>query len=315
MNTDTGRIYYNVIVVSKAGGDVFVALDLTEPQLTDHVVAPFREGRTLLVGGAPLDVTDVKLVKIHRYHMPSSEIRRVMHSNRIDVAGRSGQLKDYTTAAQLAPTDVDVASAGTDVTNEYITQAPATAAAQIATKAKDPRAVFVVRGRNAEAHKALAEFLRALDLVPRDFGDFIRKGSPYVGEVLDLALAEAQAIVVLLTPDDVASLKPEFQKDDDPDYETKPTGQARPNVLFEAGMAMSKCPERTVLLQLGDIRPFSDIGGRHILRMDNSYDKRRDLANRLLHAGCDLKWNHADWHNAGDFESAVKDMLDHLFDE
>jgi predicted nucleotide-binding protein len=74
-------------------------------------------------------------------------------------------------------------------------------------------------------------------------------------------------------------------------------------VLFEAGMAMAYFPERTVLVQVGWIRPFSDIAGIHAIRMDNSLENRRDLAQRLKMAGCEIKDLNAgiEWHTAGDF--------------
>ena len=55
--------------------------------------------------------------------------------------------------------------------------------------------------------------------------------SPYIGEVLDTAFDMAQAIVVLMTPDEVAYLVSDHASGvDDPD--TTPGPQARPNVLF-----------------------------------------------------------------------------------
>lgn len=84
--------------------------------------------------------------------------------------------------------------------------------------------------------------------------------SPYVGTILDTAFREAAAIVVLLTPDDEARLRKRYRKANEPKYETSLTGQARPNVLFEAGMAFGHNPGRTVLVQMGtDLRPFSDV--------------------------------------------------------
>jgi len=105
-------------------------------------------------------------------------------------------------------------------------------------------------------------------------------GSPYIGQILDIAFDAAQAIVVLLTPDDIAYLRREYATGDD-DPEREPLAQARPNVLFEAGMAMGRNPERTILVELGKLRPFSDVAGRHAVRMDDSAARRKDLAQRL----------------------------------
>lgn len=170
---------------------------------------------------------------------------------------------------------------------------------------QDPRKVFIVHGRNSHARNAMFQFLRSIGLNPIEWSQAIRltgKPSPYVGEILERAFSIAQATVVLMTPDDEARLKEQFRRQNDPPYETMLTGQARPNVLFEAGVAMGYCSSRTVLVELGAIRPFSDIGGIHIIRMDNSISKRQDLAERLGLAGCNVDISGRDWHTAGNFE-------------
>ncbi len=169
--------------------------------------------------------------------------------------------------------------------------------------AKNARKVFVVHGRNLEARDAMFGFLRAIGLEPIEWSTAISatgSASPYIGQALDAAFDMAQAVVVLLTPDDIAYLRPEYANGDD-DPERVPTPQARPNVLFEAGMAIGRHPERTVLVELGALRPFSDVAGRYAVRLDNSSPKRNDLANRLKDAGCDVTTSGSDWLNAGDF--------------
>lgn len=176
------------------------------------------------------------------------------------------------------------------------------------TGAKDKRKVWIVHGRNLAARDAMYLFLRSIGLEPMEWGEALAltgKGTPYTGEVLDHAFAEAQAVVVLLTGDDFARLGKRFVNTDDPPDETDLTPQARPNVLFEAGMAFGKYPERTVLVHLGKTRPFSDVIGRHVLHISNEPKKRQGLADRLRTAGCDVKTDHrTDWHSAGDFNRA-----------
>src|SRR5207302_7638293 len=92
-----------------------------------------------------------------------------------------------------------------------------------------------------------------------------------------------------------------LQTEDEKEFEKIPTGQARPNVLFEAGMAMGRNPKRTVLVQVGDLRPFSDVGGRHVLHLNNSSERRQDLADRLKTAGCLVDLSGRDWHKVGSF--------------
>ena len=123
---------------------------------------------------------------------------------------------------------------------------------------------------------------------------------PISGHVLDAAFNAAQAIVVLLTPDDVAYLRSEYASGD-ADPETTPLAQARPNVLFEAGMAMGRDPKRTVLVEFGQLRPFSDVVGRHAVRINGSVEKRKELAQRLETAGCAVNLTGEDWLSTGDF--------------
>jgi hypothetical protein len=155
-------------------------------------------------------------------------------------------------------------------------------------------------------------FLRALDLDPIEWTEAVNmtgQGSPYVGTILDVAFAHAQAIMVVMTPDDEAKLRDEFISDDDPEYEKSLTPQARPNVLFEAGLAFGRKSDRTILVEVGRLRPFSDIGGRHVVRLDNSQEKRQDLANRLKTAGCQVDISGTDWLTEGDFILAVPESL------
>ena len=165
------------------------------------------------------------------------------------------------------------------------------------------RRVFVVHGRNLQARDAMFEFLRSIDLQPIEWSQAIEmtgKASPYIGEVLDAALAAAQAIVVLMTPDEITYLRTEYSSGAH-DTETQPAAQARPNVLFEAGMAMGGAPDRTVLVEFGKLRLFSDIAGRHALRLLDTVDSRKGLAQRLKTAGCAVDMSGADWLKAGDF--------------
>jgi predicted nucleotide-binding protein len=164
--------------------------------------------------------------------------------------------------------------------------------------------VFVVHGRDTWAREQVFAFLRALGLRPLEWSQairLVRKGSPYVGEILEAAFREAAAVVVLLTPDDEARLRSIFAKPGDPSFERKLTGQARPNVLFEAGMAFGKDPNSTVLIQIGEVRPFSDVGGRHVVHLSNQPTSRQEFVTKLANAGCNVDTTGADWLSVGEF--------------
>lgn len=178
---------------------------------------------------------------------------------------------------------------------------------------KNPRTVFVVLGKNVAINDAMFQFLTAIDLRPLEWTEaraLTGEPSPYVGQILDAAFEEASAVVVLMTPDDEARLRNEFRREGDGPHEVRLTPQARPNVLYEAGMAMGLHPKRTVLVAVGKLRPFSDIDGRHVVHMNNSPERRQDLAERLKTAGCPVKTTGQQWYNAGNFELDSSDDED-----
>jgi predicted nucleotide-binding protein len=166
--------------------------------------------------------------------------------------------------------------------------------------------VFVVHGRNHQARREIFAFLRALGLTPIEWSTAVAstgKASPFIGEVLETGFSIAQAVVILLTGDDEAKLKEDYLTEDDPEYEKRLTPQPRPNVLFEAGMAFGLCPERTILVELGKIRPFSDVAGRLTVRLNDTSRARNELAQRLENAGCTVSRIGNDWLIEGQFGS------------
>jgi predicted nucleotide-binding protein len=173
-------------------------------------------------------------------------------------------------------------------------------------KAKPPsKNVFVVHGRNIAVRKSMFEFLRAIGLNPLEWDTLLsatKSAAPYIGDVLAAGLRKATAVVVLLSPDDDAMLRKEFWSRNEDAFEKRLTGQARPNVLFEAGMAFASFPKATILVEVGKCRPFSDVFGRHIVKLNNSEAKRKELASRLSTARCPIAFGKG-WQTAGDFEA------------
>lgn len=159
------------------------------------------------------------------------------------------------------------------------------------TKKPDPKKVFVVYGRDHEARDAIYDILEKLDLKPIDWDralSLVNHSNPYIGEVIDKAMEEAQAIIVLLTGDDEARLQEKFIASDDPESERNLMPQPRPNVIFEAGLALGKFPERTIFISfisLGKLR-LSDIGGRYISSWNNDSKTRHSLVETLKRLGC-----------------------------
>lgn len=129
------------------------------------------------------------------------------------------------------------------------------------------------------------------------------KGSPYVGEILDSTFRKAVVIAEMMSPDDGVRLKKQFHKPDDSSHEKQLAGHARPNVLFEAGMAFGKTPDSTVLVQVGSIRPLSDIGSRHVVRLSDEVQGRQELITKFSNAGRDVDVSGNDWLTEGNSSS------------
>ena len=84
--------------------------------------------------------------------------------------------------------------------------------------------------------------LSSLDLHPLDWNELLVGVSmPDTLDIIEKGFSKAQAFVVLMTPDDEARLREHLLADDDPVDEKELTPQVRPNVLFEAGMAVGRC--------------------------------------------------------------------------
>jgi predicted nucleotide-binding protein len=156
----------------------------------------------------------------------------------------------------------------------------------------DPRVVMVVHGQDNAARKAMFDWLRAIGLKPREWSQAVKatgEASPFIGDVVEAAFAEAQAVVVLFTPDEHVTLRKELRSG-----AGKWRLQARPNVLFEAGIAFASDPRRTIIVVLGEQDLPSDLAGRHYVRLGNA-QALQNLAQRLRDAGCPVDDSGDDW--------------------
>jgi predicted nucleotide-binding protein len=169
--------------------------------------------------------------------------------------------------------------------------------------------VFVIHGRNNDARGALFTFLRSIGLHPLEWSQAIvltGKPSPMIPEILDAVFAKAKAVVVLLTGDDEVRLSRELCNSSDTVSERELMPQPRPNVLFEAGLALGRSPNQTIFVEVGPTKPFSDNAGRHVVRITDNPATRKDLVNRLRLAGCEPDDTGTDWLSVGNFVSSVR---------
>ncbi|MFE2724186.1 TIR domain-containing protein [Kitasatospora sp. NPDC059327] len=170
------------------------------------------------------------------------------------------------------------------------------------------RNVFVVHGRDEQVRREMFGLLRRLGLNPLEWEHLVGATglpSPFIGEVVAHAPRVAGAALVLLTPDDVAVLHDDLKGSAEPPHELAPTGQPRQNVLIELGMVLMAFPERTVIVEFGDIRPASDLAGRNVIRFTadgNPAFALRKVAQRLQVAGCPVDDRGHDWLDTEPFQ-------------
>jgi predicted nucleotide-binding protein len=168
------------------------------------------------------------------------------------------------------------------------------------------RNVTVVYGRDRKLRDSMFQFLRSLGLNPLEWEQAVKetgKGSPYVGEILNALFGMSQAVVVMLTPDERVQLRRELCRDDE-EFKSEVGYQSRPNVFLEAGMALARDEDRTIMVEIGQGRSASDLSGRHNVRLDNSAVSRKRLAQRLETAKCAVNMDGEDWLTSGDFNVA-----------
>lgn len=166
------------------------------------------------------------------------------------------------------------------------------------------RRVFIVEGRDGKLTGAFHALLRAVQLVPLEWEKLVgATGStaPYLGQVVAQAPHLAQATLVLLSPDDIVELHPDLFFENDHPQERARSGQARPNVLFELGLALMAYPDRTIVVEVGQMRPVADLAGLNVIRFDGSPTAVKKVLDRLTQAGCPVDTSGTDWLDTGRF--------------
>jgi predicted nucleotide-binding protein len=167
--------------------------------------------------------------------------------------------------------------------------------------------VFVVHGRDEPFRRRFFDLLRSLGLEPLEWEGLVASTggtAPYLHDVVRTGIspAHAQAVVVLLTPDDVVSLHPGLHTPLEHDHEVATLLQPRPNVLLELGHALARFRRRTVVVEVGRLRPIADLAGLNVIRFDGSVEVLGKLASRLAAAGCAVDERGTDWRSPERFE-------------
>jgi predicted nucleotide-binding protein len=288
------RFWHVLVSPTKAkrnnGSKGAAVVDRDRQWIEQRVLDRRRRGEPIAIGGRTFEWSEIERLQITVSDEPSATIIERLKAEDASSPVAVVRSSSYQWRA---------AARATDITDDLIDGPPGTIAeVGPAPQRVSSKKVMVVHGREPKSRRAMFDFLRALGLQPLEWGKLIEgtgKASPYVGEILEKAFEQAAAVVVLFTPDDEACLREALRGAGDPEFERELTPQARPNVLFEAGMAFGIHPERTILVEACALRPFSDIYGRHVIRLDGTEAPLRDIAQRLKTAGCEIDDSGTDW--------------------
>lgn len=309
-------MYYHVRITVSGERSDETKTDLSFDDLDRQVLEPYRTERPITINGRTLLLDDVERIRISRSEQSASsffaKLKAEDQASSVVVLG--GPSYEWRAAGRAA-----------DVTDDYITGppgsealAPRATATQAVGMAGDPEPedhersgnrVFVVSGRDSAARKAVVALLQALGLTIVEWGHAVAKTglpNPYVGDVVEAGLRMADAAVVIITPDDLVVLRDDLRQDSDGPHEYEIRGQARPNVIYEAGFADALGRERTVLVEIGNVKSFSDATGRHVVRYDGTAPKRNTLADRLALAGLAIDKTGEDWLEVGEIEAIIE---------
>jgi predicted nucleotide-binding protein len=301
--------YHASLYIANWHKEYFV--DLSKEDILNSILIPFKEKQHIFIQDKFFfyhTITEIQITFTKKY---SRELNSVVEKQIAEEYKKYQESTSMIDAPFIKSKEERIMMMGKDITNKLFQDVGLISKNKfLRTKhqVEDPKQIFIINGRNIEILNELNSFLRAAGLIPLDWEYLVRltgQGSPYIGDVLDRGFEVSQAAIVLLTPDDVAALRRRFWKNDDSAEEINLSGQARINVYFEAGMAMAKYPDNTIFVQIGQVRSYSDIGGRHIIKFDGTEKKRENLLDRLASVGCLVDKKNEDWKKIGNF--VIKD--------
>ena len=173
--------------------DDAVVLDKNRDWVQRRILEPRRQGKSFAIAGRTFEWSEVDRLSITVSNVPSetliAQLKARDRASSVAVIGGPGY-------------DWRAAAAAQDVTDDLVEGPPGTMTETGPAPARvNPRRVMVVHGRDAEARRAMFDFLRALNLEPAEWSKLVtetEKAAPYIGEVLDRAFEHAAAVVCSL---------------------------------------------------------------------------------------------------------------------
>ncbi|MEM9461066.1 MAG: TIR domain-containing protein [Myxococcota bacterium] len=169
--------------------------------------------------------------------------------------------------------------------------------------------IFVIYGHDLSALDDVYRFLGALGYSPITWNNaksLAGRTSVNNHEVVEAGLKHANAVIILITPDEWAEPREKRAC-----YTSEATRrcQARPNVLFEAGWAFGSARNKVIIVESGARIGASDLDGVNTVRMDNGFDSLNELRSMLeLATGHSADTANGTWGTPANYPNLVRAM-------
>ncbi|MBX3119304.1 MAG: nucleotide-binding protein [Fimbriimonadaceae bacterium] len=147
----------------------------------------------------------------------------------------------------------------------------------------------LIFGRDDVATNCIRRVVKSLSVNLIDFQFAKIKGESaddFNHEIIDRLFESCDGAIVILSPDERAILRPQLHRHAS---DAKEKYQARPNVIFEHGIALGKFGRRVIVVQFGDVELHSDVAGLHPFRWSDAKSMRNQLSDRLSAMGYSVK--------------------------
>ena len=239
--------YHVYVWYTPKGGrhDEFYELDLDEQGLRKNIVEPYLRGERFMCSGKPIDPLEDHQIIISETVVPSS-----MLIPKIRMEKKLGHLT-------LGVRDeYYVVDWGRDVTRKFISSPPKKVIKTEKAQRDLSKNVFIVHGRDDRPALELANILQNdFGLNPIILREKEDRGNT-IAEKLERYSEDVGYAFVILTPDDVGSLKEDYDRDG------KIYPRARQNAVMEFGYFWGLLNRsRVCCLVKGEVEKPSDIAG------------------------------------------------------
>lgn len=308
---DEGMVYHIVVLwnTSRSEPRGSGRFYISEAELVSVFVDPYLAGKPFYLQGRKIEHDNVDEITILRSDSKEKRGFTLTESQyaKVDDFVKWSELIGVLVEHWADVTDdfIKVGNEGTEKNSVDATEIGSTGESSQVTTESEKRKVFVVHGRMLGVRDAMFEFLESAGLTPMPWEEMVGSTvnmSPSNLEVVKAGAKRADAFLVIITPDDIGRMNPAITPSAAEEHERNYTPQPRLNVVFETGLAMGIMREKTVVVEFGRTRPFSDLEVNAIrINRENEIKMREAILDRLSNQGLSVSKVGSRWQTAGKF--------------